>query len=83
MTMVVMMLVKADGARGLRTEQPCIFGVLRHRMRHTRAADVMVETDHAIALCHDDMQVMRDQQHAEAALGAQATNQRVKFGFPA
>src|SRR6185312_9446597 len=43
--MVVAVVVEAEGAGGLRPEQAGILGMLRHRLRHARAAHVPVETD--------------------------------------
>ena len=40
-----------------------------------------VEADDAVALRHDDVQIVRHQQHAEAALGAQPADQRVELGL--
>jgi hypothetical protein len=40
-----------------------------------------VETDDAVALRHDDVQIVRDEEHAEAALGAQPADQRIKLGL--
>src|SRR5262249_10334817 len=65
--MIVLMLIEAQGARGLGPKQARIFRVLGDRPRHARAADVAIEADDAIALRHDDVQVVRNQQHAEVA----------------
>src|SRR5262245_11436307 len=48
--MVVLMLIETEGARRLRTEQAGILGMLRHRLRHARAAHMPVEADDAVAL---------------------------------
>src|SRR3974390_3449196 len=45
--MVVLMPIEGEGAGCLRTEQAGIFGVLRPRMRHARAAHVAIEADDA------------------------------------
>ncbi len=76
---VVMVLVDGEGAGLLGTEQARVLGMLSHGFRHARAADVAVQADDAVALGHDDVQVVRDQQHAEAAGVAQATDERVEL----
>ena len=35
---VVMVVVEAERARGLRAEQPRVLGMLRHRLRHARSS---------------------------------------------
>ena len=65
----------------MRAEQARILRVLRHGLRHARAADVAVDADDAVARGHDDVQIVADQQHADAALGADARDQRVEFGL--
>ena len=78
---VVLVLVDGEGVRRLRPEQARVLGVLGHRLRHARAAHMAVEADDAVALGHHDVQVVRDQQHAEAPLGAQAADQGVELGL--
>src|SRR5438034_667093 len=46
---VVVVVIEGKGARSLRAEQACILGMLRHRLRHARAAHMAVETDDAVA----------------------------------
>ncbi len=79
--MIVMMVIDAERARGLRAEQAHILRMLRHRLRHARAADVAVEADDAVARRHHDVQIVRDEQHAEAAYVAQAPDERVELGL--
>src|SRR5581483_8595780 len=67
---VVMVVVEAEGARRLRPEEARILRMLSHRLGNARAAHMAVETDDAVALRHDHVQVVRDEQNAEAALGA-------------
>src|SRR5262249_33078473 len=76
---VVMVLIERERARGLDAEQPRVLGMLGHRLGHARAAHVPIEADHAVALRHDDVQIVRHEEHAEAALGAQPTDQRIKL----
>ena len=78
---IVMVVIDGESARGLRAEQAHVFRMLRHRLRHARAADVTVEADDAVAARHDDVQVVRDEQHAEAGLVAQAPDQGVELGL--
>ncbi len=77
MAMIVMVVIDAERARGLGSEQAHIFGMLRHCLRDARAADVVIEADDAVALRHDDVQVVRDEQHAETARVAQAADEGV------
>ena len=75
---IVMVTIDGEGARRLGAEQPPVGRMLGHRLRHARAADVMVEADDAIGARHDDVQIVRDEQHAEAGLVAQAPDQVVE-----
>src|SRR5215472_16109581 len=66
---VVMMLIKRERSGNLGAEQPGVLGMLGHRLGHARTAYVAVEADHAVALRHDDVQIVGHEEHAEAALG--------------
>ena len=68
---VVGVAVERERARGQRAEQSCILGMLRHGFRHALAADVLVEANDAVARRHHHMQVVADQQDADAAIGAE------------
>src|SRR5499427_11161029 len=76
---VVMMLIKRERPGDLGTEQPGVLGMLGHRPRHARAAHVAVEADHAVALRHDDVQIVGHEEHAEAAFGAEPPDQGIKL----
>ena len=78
---VVVVMVEGEGAGRLRPEQARVLGMLRHRLRHARAAHMAVEADDAVALRHDDVQIVRHEQDAEAVLGAQPADQRVELGL--
>src|SRR2546423_134833 len=65
-----------------RTEQARILGVLRYRLWHARAAYMAAQTNDAVALRHDDVEIVRHQQHAKAALGAQPADKPVELGLP-
>src|SRR5262245_44757556 len=78
---VVMVLIKRQRAGDLSAEQSGVLGMLGYRLRHTRAAHVAVEADHAVALRHDDVQIVRHEEHAEAAFGAEPTDQGIKLRF--
>src|SRR6478752_7663296 len=80
-TVIVVVTVDRERAGGLRSEEACVGWVLGHRLGNARAADVTVETDDAVAARHDDVQIVRDEQHAEAALIAQACDQVVELGL--
>ena len=77
--MIVVMAIDGEGARRFRAEQASIVGMLGHRLRHARAADVTVETDDAVGVRHDDVQVVGHEQNAEAGLVAQAGDQLVEL----
>ena len=79
--MVMMVMVDAERRGGLGAEQPHVFGMARHGVGYAGATDVAVETDHPVALCHHDVQVVADQQHADAALLSQPADQRVELGL--
>ena len=79
--MVVAVVIEAEGAGGLRPEQARVLGMLRHRLRHARAAHMPVEADDPVALRHDDVQVVGDEQHAETLLGPQLADQVVELGL--
>ena len=79
MAVIVVVVIEAERARGLRAEQAGVLGMLRHRLRHARAAHVAVQADHPVALRHDDVQVVRHQQDAEPALGAQPADEGVEL----
>ena len=68
MPVVVVVVVEGEGACRLGPEQARVLGMLCHGLRHARAAYMAVETDDAIALAHDDVQIVRDEEDAEAAL---------------
>ena len=55
--------------------------MLGHRLGNARAADVTVEADDAVAARHDDVQIVRHEQHAEATLVAKACDQVVELGL--
>src|ERR671922_2667763 len=79
--MVVMVAVDGEGARRGRPKQAHVLRMLRDGLRNTRAAHVAVEAYHAIALSHDDMQIVRDKQNAETPLEPQAPDQGIEFRF--
>src|SRR5689334_20125988 len=60
---VVMMLVDGEGACCFDPEKARVGRMLRHRFRDARAAYVAVETDDPVAARHDDVQIVRDEQH--------------------
>ena len=78
---IVMVTINAEVAGGFGAEKAHIFGVLGHRFGDAGAADVAVEAEHAIGLGHDDVQVVGDEQDADAALVAQIADKSVEVGF--
>src|ERR1700730_13286883 len=72
-TVVVAMRVESK-AVDRRAEQGAIGGIARHRRGMAAAADVMVEADDTVGGRHDQMQIMRHQQHAAVALVADAAD---------
>lgn len=60
-------------------EEANVGGVLGDCFRHARAAYVAIDAHHAVTLRHDDVEIVRDHQHAEPAFGPQPTDQRVKL----
>src|SRR5919198_4746219 len=79
--MVVMVAIDGEGARRSRPKQAHVLRMLRDCLRNARAAHVTVEAYHAIALSHDDMQIVRDKQNAETPLGPQSSDEGVEFRF--
>jgi len=78
---IVVMLVKGKSPGRLCPEQSLIFGMLGNRDRFARTADVAVEADDPIAGGHDHVQVVADEHHGKAPVGAQPGNEFVKRGF--
>jgi len=79
--MIMVMQIDTERAGNLRTEQPRILGVLRHRFRLARTANMPIEANDAVTLRHHDMQVVRDEQNAEVALVTYASNQIVQVSL--
>jgi hypothetical protein len=77
--MIVTMAIDAEGASGFGAEEAHIFGVLGDGFGDARAADVAVEAEDAVGLGHDDVQIVRDEQDADAALLAQIADEGVKI----
>jgi hypothetical protein len=57
--------------------------MLRNRLRHAGAADMVIEADDAIGPAHDDVQVVRNEKHAKPGFIAQAADEVVEVGFAA
>ena len=77
--MVVVVGVDREAGRGARPEQADIFGMSADHLGLARTADVPIETDHLIGRAHDQVQIVADQEHAAAALLADALDQRVQL----
>ena len=74
MFVVVIVMIVRQLFGGLWTKKTGIFGMLRHGFGLPRAAHMAIEAQHAIAARHDDMQIVRDKEHAEFALVAKIAN---------
>ena len=79
MLVVVVMDVEADIVVGFR-EEAGEFGMVADGLRAALAADMAVEADDGVALCHDEMQVVRDHQHGKATFGLGFADDGVKAG---
>ena len=76
---VVVVGVDREAGRRARPEQADVFGVPADHLGLARTADVAIQADHLIGRAHDQVQVMADQEHAAAALLADALDQRVQL----
>ncbi len=77
MRVIVLVRVDRELARA-RPEERDIFGMPGHGLGLAGAAEVAVDADHAVGRAHDDMEVVRDHQHAAAILALQAPDQIVE-----
>ena len=77
--MVVVVGVDREAGRRARPEQADVFGMPADHLGFARTADVPIETDHLIGRAHDQVQIVADQEHAAAALLADAVDQRVQL----
>ena len=79
--MIVLVVVERERARGLGAEQAGILGVLRDGIGHAGAADVAIDANDAIALRHDDVEVMADEEDADATDVTDTPDEIVQLGF--
>src|SRR5579883_3681427 len=81
--MAVVMVVRIEReAIDRAAEERAISGIAAHHLGQAAAADMMIEADDMVRRRHDEMEVMRDEQHAAAALFADAADQREELGLP-
>lgn len=78
MRVIVMMLVNGQSRRGTVAEQLAVLCAGSHRLRRSGAADVPVEADHLVGRCHDDVEIVGDQQDAAVESIADVANQFVE-----
>ena len=76
---IVLVLVDGEGARCLGAEEPHILGMLRDRLGLARTADVTVHANDAVALRHNDVQIVADEQDADTARVANAPDKVVQL----
>src|SRR5215472_11471577 len=82
MPVVVVMRIEREALdRG--PKEGAIGGIAAHRLGMAAAADVVVEADDTTRRRHDEMEIMRHQEHAAAARIAQAADKRIELGLPA
>ena len=80
MTVIVVVVIEAERARRLRAEEPHVLGVLRDPLRHPEQHTCRLRHD-PVALRHDDVQVVADEQHADPARLPQPPDERVELGL--
>jgi hypothetical protein len=80
-TVIMRMLIERELGGGLGAKQAGVLGMACDCIRHARATDVAIEANNLVALGHDDMEIMADEEYADAALGANSSNQAVEFCF--
>ena len=81
MVMVVVVGVDAECGRCFGAEQARVFRVLGDGLGVAGAANVAVQADDAVGVGHHDVEVVGDEQHAEAAFDAQARYEGVQLGL--
>jgi len=80
-SVVVVVAIQADGARGLRPEQVKEGGVIHHSFRVAGTAHMAVKAEHGLRGSHDQMQVVGYQEHATTAPIPNSCDQVVKVGL--
>ncbi len=78
-TVVVGVPIEGKFGGSLGAEKAGVLGMARDGLGLTGTADVAIQADDFVALGHDDMQVVADQQDADATLGSNAADQTVKL----
>src|SRR5690606_24601360 len=78
MSVVVMVAVDGQRSGGTRTEEMLVFGARYNGLRRAATAHVPIEADQRIRLCHDHMQVVRDQKYPATRLVTDAADQIVE-----
>lgn len=79
--MIVVVAVDGEGSSRLDAEQAHVLRVGGDGVWHSRATDMVIEANDAVALGHDDVEVVADQEHAEAVRLPQAADQCVDLGL--
>ena len=82
MGVVVMVGVKRQFAGRARPEQFEERRIAHDGLRMALAANMAVEADDPVRLCHDDVQIVADQQNSAAQLVANFRDQMIKSGLP-
>ena len=80
--MVVVVAVNGETPAGRGAEKGNVFRVPGDRFRLSRAADVTIQADHPVGCLHDQMQIVRDQQHTATAPPPNAADQGEKLRLP-
>ena len=83
MAVVVLVVVERERARGLGAEEAGVLGVLGDGIGDAGAADVAIDADDAVALRHDDVEVVADEEDADAAVVANAPMRSYNSASPA
>ncbi len=76
---IVVMGVDGYAAPCLHAEQGKIFGMLAHHLGVSRAADMMVETDHLVCRFHHHVEIVGNHQHAAAVAIAHGGDKPIKL----
>jgi hypothetical protein len=76
---IVMMGVDSECLGNLATEQGDELGILDYRTRLSGATNMVIQANHLIGGGHNDMQIVRYQQHTAIVMLAQVTDQPIEL----
>ena len=81
MRVVVIVGVDRVGTRGPGSEQGEVFWMLAHRVRRAAATNMVIEADNVVGRRHDDVQIVRNQQHGAVLVASDRVDEVVELGL--